>query len=211
MTLVTQWKSPSGLEFDPLNPPSLPVEGALDWDNPLNECMVWLYEYVTYNNARIVDNDASIAAMANQIETLQGEVTTLQGQVFTLQGQVATLEAKPEAVYSSYSWQFSNAAPPPTGNQVRMNNTNPALATMIEFRKIDNDGSDRTKVFQSMTAGCHIRISDWDDSKVFHSYEVAGVPTVLTDSVQVSVIWREGNGLIPNAKALVEVLVFINV
>jgi hypothetical protein len=194
--------------------PPLPEVGALDWGPDVNACLVWLYE-------QMEANANSIAAQADQIETLQGEVTSLQGQVFNLQGELTTLagqvsdvmvrldtvEAKPEYIFNSAPWQFSNGAPPATGNQVRLNNVDPKLATLIDIRLIDVDGADRARWFSALSTGCYVRISDWNASNTTHRFKVSGVATIGVANASIPVTWDQGNGLIPNAKADVGFLV----
>ena len=156
--------------------------GQEAWGDDLNSYLMWI-------DARLDVMDSALVALTDR---------------------VTTLESQPEHVYNSYSWQFSNSAPPPTGNQVRADNTNLALATMLEFRKLDNDGNDRSGVLGALTQGCRIRLSDWDNAAANYRYEVSGAPTVTTDTVQIPVTWLDGSGTIPNAKAEVEILMFVN-
>ena len=81
--------------------------------------------------------------------------------------------AQPEYIYNSYAWQFSSAAPPATGSQLRLNNVDPTLATLIDVRKIDSDGADRTPVFQQLDHGLDgSAINDWDNAAILHRYNV---------------------------------------
>ena len=87
-----------------MSEPGLPTIGMEAWGDDLNAYLTWL--------------DSRLDTVA----------TTLAA----LEARIEAVENAPEAVYNSYSWQYSNAAPPPTGNQVRANNTNLALATMMK-------------------------------------------------------------------------------
>jgi hypothetical protein len=200
-------------------PPPLPEVGEEEWGPKLNDCMVYLYEWVTTNNALIqrntqdiIDVKGMVEAQNAQIANLQGQILTTQGQITALQGQVAALEAvgdKPEYIYSSTSYQFSNQAPPPTGNQVRLDNSDPTKATVICFRLIDVDGADRTRWFTTLTIGSSIRISDWDNSLATHRFRVTGPATIGSSDAQIPVEWDEGSGVIPNAKADVGFLIVV--
>jgi hypothetical protein len=166
--------------------PPLPQIGAEDWGPDLNNCLTWL-------NQQMAGNSASI-------EALQDEVETLQGQVSTLQARVTALESRPEYVYNSTAYQFSNAAPPATGNQLRLNNVNATLATMIDMRLIDSDGADRSQWIKLLNIGSRLRINDWNNAAIFHRYNVTGPATLDATNAQVPVTWVDGAGVIPNAK-----------
>ena len=128
-----------------------------------------------------------------------------------LEGRIATLEAKPQYVYNSYAWLYNNGVPPATGsgvnNQVRLDNVDLTQATLIDIRKIDADGADRTPVFQQLTAGSIIRINDWDNAASLHRFDVTGAPMMDATNVQIPVAWESGGGVIPNAKVNVAFLI----
>jgi hypothetical protein len=109
-------------------------------------------------------------------------------------------------VYNSYSWQYSNSALPPTGSQVRANNASLAAATLLEFRKIDNDGNDRSATLGQLKVDDRVRISDWDNASVYAAFDVTGPVVITVDTVQVPVISTGVAGVVPNAKAEVEML-----
>lgn len=139
-------------------------------------------------------------------QTLWGDdlntyLLSLEARIASNEARMTALEAKPEHIYSSAPWQFSNAAPPSTGNQVRLNNTNPSLATVIDIRRLDSDGADRSAAFQLVDVGAVIRISDWNDSTAYHQFRPTGQATFTADNAQIPVTWETGVGTIPNAKA----------
>jgi len=129
---------------------------------------------------------------------LNTTIDWLHRHIVTLETQVAALEARPEYILNSYAWSFNAGAPPATTNgQVRLNNANPALATAVNFRKIDFDGGDRTGAFQMVTVGSQLRINDWDNAAIIHRYVVTGLPTIDATNAQVPVTWISGNGALP--------------
>jgi hypothetical protein len=71
----------------------------------------------------------------------------LNAYLASLEARIVELEATPEHVYNSYCWKFSAAAPPAGAGELRLNNVDPTLATLIDMRIIDSDGADRTPVF----------------------------------------------------------------
>jgi hypothetical protein len=90
---------------------------------------------------------------------------------------------------------------------VRFNNSNLSLATLAIFRLIDNDGADRTPVFQQLNDGSQIRINDWNDASHLHRFNVTGPANISATDVTVPVTWVSGTGVIPNAKASVAFLI----
>lgn len=125
----------------------------------------------------------------------------------TLDQRIDALEARPEYVYNSYAWQYSNLAPPPTGNQVRFDNANLALAHQVVFRLLDSDGADRTTIFQQLGVGSKIRINDWNNAANIHRFNVLGPAVFGASDVAIPVVWVSGSGTIPNAKANVAFIV----
>lgn len=125
----------------------------------------------------------------------------LNAYLASLEARVVVLEAKPEWVYNSYSWKFSNAAPPAASGELRLNHVSPNLATVIDVRKIDGDGADRTPIFQAMTPGNRVRISDWDNAAIIHRFNVTTAPTVGATNVTIPVAWESGAGVLPTSGA----------
>ena len=176
--------------------PAPPQPGATLWGDDLNAYLLSL-------EARIASNETRFDAQTDQIADLQQRTTDLEQQV-------VELEARPEYVYESHPWQYSKAAPPPTGSQVRFDNTDLSLATVAVFRLIDSDGADRTQIFRNLNVGSQIRISDWDNVDHLHRFHVTAAPTVDITDATVPVTWISGSGTIPStgsAKANVAFLV----
>lgn len=172
-----------------------PPAGTEPWDADLNATIDWLHRHVT--------------TLEGTVATQTAAITNLQTSVATLQNRVTALEAKPDYVVNSSSWQFSNAAPPATGNQVRLNNTQASLATQADFRNIDNDGADRSAWFQYLSAGSIIRIQDWNVSATYYRYTVTGPAIIGATNTQVPIAWDKGNGTVPNAKCNVGFIIAV--
>lgn len=160
-----------------------PAEGTVDWGDDLN-----LY-----------------------LTGLQNRIAALETQLDTVESRVDDIEDRPEYVYNSYAWQFSNAAPPATGNQIRFDSADLTLATVIDIRKIDSDGGDRTPVLQKLDEGAKVSVSDWDNAALGHTFLVSGVPTMDATNAQIPVTWQSGSGTIPNAKVNVAFLITLEV
>lgn len=162
-----------------LTPPEV---GQENWGEDLNA-------YLNATEARTLVNDARIEA--------------LEARILSLETRVDDLEEETEVIFHSAPWQFSNSAPPATGNQLRFDNTDPALAAMIDFRNIDTNGADQTGFFQIMAPGAIIRVQDYNEAGVFHRFRVTGSPTYTTDNTNFPVVWEDGAGTLPNAKVSV--------
>ena len=158
--------------------PTPPAPGTLLWGDDLNAYLLSL-------EARIAANEQRFA---------------------TYGGRLDALEAEPQYVFNSYPWQYSNLAPPPTGNQVRFDNSDLTQATTAVFRVIDSDGADRTSMFQLLDDRSQIRIQDWDNSSAFHHFRVTGPAPFGAGDISIPIAWVRGNGTIPNAKVNVSFL-----
>ena len=100
----------------------------------------------------------------------------------------------------STPYQFSNQAPPATGNQLRLNNSNPSLATVIDLRVLDSDGADRSQWIKLLNVRSMVRINDWDNATIIHRFNVTAPTTSDGVNAQIPVAWTTGVGVIPNAK-----------
>lgn len=126
-----------------------------------------------------------------------------------LEARIVALEAKPDWIFNSAAYQFSNAPPPATGSQVRLNNSNAALATQIDMRVIDSDGADRSAWLGLLNAGDFVRLADWNNAAVFYRFRVIGAAVFTATNAQIPVAWDSGSGTLPNTKC--NVGVFINI
>lgn len=123
----------------------------------------------------------------------------LNAYLAELEARIVALEANPEHVYNSYAWKFAIAAPPAGVGELRLNNTDPSLATLIDMRLIDSDGADRTPVFLQVTPGDTIRVNAWSNASIYHRFHASGVPTLGTTNVTIPVVWEAGTGTLPTA------------
>ena len=200
-----------------LTPPDI---GKEDWGTELNAYLQATEARTMVNDQRIDGIEARILAMEEKIDaqdllmtSLEDRVIAVEAVIAALETRVDVLEAKPEYVFSSHQWQYSNQAPPPTGSQVRFDNADLSKATVAVFRLIDSDGADRSQVFHNLTVGSQIRINDWDNVEHIHRFNVTDVPTIDASDATVPVAWISGNGTIPTSgggKANVAFLVALN-
>ncbi len=117
-----------------------------------------------------------------------------------LETRIVDLESRPDYIFNSYPWSFNGGAPPATASgQLRLDNSDPSQATMIDVRKIDFDGADRSPAMQLLNVGSSIRIGDWDNAAVLHWFLVAGPATFNATNAQIPVTWKSGSGALPTS------------
>lgn len=161
-------------------------------------------------NAYFAHLEGLVTNVGNGVTALDARLDQVEASITQILGRLDALEEVPEYVVNSYSWMYSNQAPPPTGSQVRFDNADLSLATQAVFRLIDNDGADRTPVFQLLTTTSLLRINDWNDANVIHRFHVTGSAVFGASDVAVPVVWVSGSGTVPNAKANVAFAVVLD-
>ena len=132
------------------------------------------------------------------------------GSLAELDLRIDALETKTEYeyVYEQTAYTYNAGAPPATTNgQVRFNNTNLALATAMNIKRIDSDGFDRSQWLQMLDNRAKMRIQEWDLATVYHRFNVTGPAVFDVNNAQVPIVWYEGNGTLPAQKAVVSNLV----
>jgi hypothetical protein len=143
-------------------------------------------------------DDQVAAVMQTQLDAL-GQTDNLHNdQIADLTARVAMLEERGDIAVQAGAWQFSDAPPPPTGSQVRLDSGDQHAASVAVFRLVDSDGADRTILFSSKIVG--VRIQDWDDATNYSTYEVFPPVTVDATDATLALQWKSGGGTIPNQK-----------
>lgn len=132
-----------------------------------------------------------VTGLFNNSETNAANIDSHESQIEGLAGRVELLESRSDSVAVSFPWQYSNSALPPTGNQVRMNDADPALATEVVFWLTDTNGQDHTALFSGGTFFA-IRIQHFDDSTVFAQYDVTGPVVVTANDATIPVTFIHG-------------------
>ena len=173
--------------------PTPPEPGQTLWGDDLNAYLLSL-------EGRIASNEDRFDVQAAQLSEMQIQINAQDTLMASLEDRITALESRPDYVYDNAAYQFSNAAPPATGNQIRLNNIDPTLATTIDIRRVDSDGADRSQWMMMLTDLALLRIQDWDNSNVWHRYGVLAPPTLDATNAQIPVVWHSGEGLFPNAK-----------
>jgi uncharacterized coiled-coil protein SlyX len=204
--------------------PTPPAPGTRLWGDDLNAYLLSLEARIAVNEQRfatygprIYDLEGKVTQLEGRVTPLESKVTSLEGQVTSLADQVTgltervvVLEARPEYVFGQAAYQFTNAAPPATGSQIRLNNVNPQLVTMMDVRRLDTDGQDRTVALEMITPGTLIRLQDFNDATKWYRYLVSGYQTMgAADNFNIPVTWHSGLGTLPNAKISVSMLIVI--
>jgi hypothetical protein len=99
-----------------------------------------------------------------------------------------------------FAYQFNNGSPPPTGNQIRLNNSDQTLATEVWIRYETSDGVDIRHVLALIDADDIVAIQDKDNAATFRRYQTIGpaVDQPANQAVMVPVVHLNGNGTLPN-------------
>jgi hypothetical protein len=176
--------------------PVPPEPGQYLWGDDLNTYLLSL-------ESRIVANEQRFAAYGPLI-------TALEGRVDVLEDRVVALEARPDYIFGQAAYQFAVQMPPATSNQVRMNNANPQLATMLDFRRIDANGVDRTLAMDMVTPETLIRMTDADNGAVWYRFKATG-PAVKVglDNFNVPVEYHSSAGVLGAVEVNVGLLIVV--
>ena len=140
-------------------------------------------------------------------EEMNAYLANLEERIAANVERIVALEEKPEYIYNSYPWTYNSGAPPATNGQVRFDDSDPQLVTVLDFRQEDGDGADRSQVFRLLAPGSVIRINDWNDAGALHRFNVSGPSMLDATNVQVPVTWESGAGTLPTGKVNVAFLV----
>jgi len=103
---------------------------------------------------------------------------------------------------ANYRFSTTTSAPPSSG-QVRVNNVNQTLASIVWLSKTDSDNRDVTLLLALIKAGDAILIQETADSTVMDRYIVSGSIVDYPTYVQIPVTWDKGSGALPNNDAVV--------
>lgn len=97
----------------------------------------------------------------------------------------------PQTRTFEYSYN-STVAEPPGGGQLRMNNVDPHLATLLWVSGTDAPGVDGINVLKQADAGIGYYIQDKDDSSKWAAYNVTGSAVVKGAYVEIPVQFKQG-------------------
>ena len=186
---------------------SPPTVGQTLWGGDLNEYLLYLESRIQDNEAQLSINTAGLGAVTAQVSS---NTTNVVAALAELDLRIDALETKTEYeyVYEQTAYTYNAGAPPATTNgQVRFNNTNLALATAMNIKRIDSDGFDRSQWLQMLDNRARVRIQEWDLATVYHRFNVTGPAVLDVNNAQVPIVWYEGNGTLPAQKAVVSYLV----
>jgi len=95
---------------------------------------------------------------------------------------------------------------PPTGSQVRLNNANQTVATLIWVRDTTAPGGDATNFLNLIDTGMKIFIQDKDDSTKWQLYVTTGPSVAKSGYHQVPVTWNSGGTPLAEQRVLFSVI-----
>lgn len=98
-----------------------------------------------------------------------------------------------------YQWSLATVEPP-TGNQIRGDNADPALVTKLWVRDVGNDTLDASRVLGLIHAGYLLYVQEWDNADNFYAYDVVGDAVDKTTYFELPVVWNRGFGTLPGQR-----------
>jgi hypothetical protein len=108
-------------------------------------------------------------------------------------------QGEPGASTSVIKYRFSTTtSPPPASGYLRLNNANPALATVVYCSKTTDVGGDATLVFGITQIDDQLLIQDFNDSSIRHLFRVTALPIDQGTYTEIAVLWIEGAGTFAN-------------
>jgi collagen triple helix repeat protein len=93
---------------------------------------------------------------------------------------------------SSFGYTFSAAAPPPGNAEVRLNNVNQTIATVISASHTTSTGADTTNALGIINTSNQIYLQDKDDATSWQLYNVTGPVTNQGSYTDIPVAWKKG-------------------
>jgi Phage gp6-like head-tail connector protein len=93
----------------------------------------------------------------------------------------------------------SNTVDPPSNGQFRMNNADPALATLIRISDITSDNIDLRNFLPMIRIGASVIIQDKNVATIFHKWTILSFD--LTSGANVEVSHAEGAGVFGSSQA----------
>jgi len=172
--------------------------------------IVALKSEVAANQTAIINMGNDVGAMFARLNQLEAQVSSNTNGLNSLGTRVSVVEDRPDFVFVQTSYMFSTASPPATGNQIRLDNADPKLATILDVRRVDADGADRSYGLSLIDTKSQIRLNVYNDASNWHRFTVIGTPTKAgPDNWYVPVAWHSGVGTLPGSK--INVGLFIDV
>jgi len=165
---------------------------------------------IAANQTSITNLNNDLGAMFTRLNALEVQVSGNTDTLNSLGARVSAVEDRPDYVFVNPTYMFSTIAGAATGSQIRINNADPKLATMMDVRRLDADGADRSYGLSLLTTKSQIRLNDFNNSAISYRYRVTGPPTqVGADNWNIPVAWIASAGTLSSTK--INVGLFINV
>lgn len=148
-------------------PPSLPDIGSLDWGADLNAYLTWLTERAGTPGP-------------------EGPPGPPGPPGLPAIGNMST-----------YLFSFNSSGPPPTGNQVRLDNVDQTLATHAYIRYLTSDGLDLKNLMAQITDTSRLYLQDKDNSASWQAYDILGPGIDYGDHFDFPVAFAGGGDPLP--------------
>lgn len=114
-------------------------------------------------------------------------------------------ELQPVPITVDLDYQFNAATPPPTGSQMRLDNTDQKLATKIFLTHNTSTGEDPTNVLNSVKVDDHIYVQDVDNSTLWRRYNIIGVPINQGNYTEIPIAWMSGDSALAEQRVRVTI------
>lgn len=99
----------------------------------------------------------------------------------------------------------STPTAPPTGSEIRFNNANQALATLVWVKNTSVDGADVTAALGLTQAGSVIYIQDKDDATKYQRYKATGAAVNKGTYTEIPVSWQNGGAALPEQRVIMRI------
>lgn len=124
---------------------------------------------------------------------LNAYLATLDARCLTLEERVLALERTPTQYVDRYSFN-TNTAPPPSSGQLRFNNSSQAATTALFLSYDNQDGTDTTNFWASLTTIVKIYVQDRDDSTKWVRFNSPQPHIDRGTYVEIPVTWDSDSG-----------------
>jgi hypothetical protein len=91
-----------------------------------------------------------------------------------------------------FDFSFNTNAPPPQGSQVRLDNADQTLASMISISHTTAPGTDASNVLTLINASNVLYLQDKDDATKYQVYNALGAGIDQGSYTDVPVVWNRG-------------------
>jgi hypothetical protein len=151
--------------------------------------------------------------IADFTSSVRGTVPASGGGTFNFLRADGTWTASVAGGGALYQFVFNNATTaPPSGNQLRLNNSTQSSATQAFVMYSTTDGIDiRTRLLLASTVGARLYVQDRDNSAQYHIFTVAGATVDNTTYATIPVTYVSGGSALTSGQAVLAGFIYNSV